>query len=132
MLTSSCCRHDDIIVLMSCRRHRADVMLTSLTRILTRSGRLPDPAGSDRFDRLNTRSHAPRLSAAREGASDVRFGRSWYRRARIEMLYNVVYLFYMFEAFTDSKIHIEPYVRVFLEYFCVFSCISLWFRKYVW
>ena len=84
-----------------------------------------------RLDRLNTCSHAPRLPEAREGASDVRFGRSWYRRARIEMLYNVVYLFYMFEAFTDSKIRIELYVRVFLGYFYVFSCISLWFQKYV-
>ena len=49
-----------------------------------------------------------------------------------DALYNVVYLFYMFEAFTDLKIRIEPYVCIFLEYLCVFSCISLWLRKYVW
>ena len=36
---------------------------------------------------------------------------------RIEMLYNVVYLFYMFEVVTDSKIRKELYVRVSLGYF---------------
>ena len=75
--------------------------------MLTSSGPDPDP------DPILT----PRLPAERAGASDVRFGRSWYRRVRIEMLYNVAYLFYMFEAFTDSKIRIELYVRVFLGYF---------------
>ena len=52
--------------------------------------------------------HAPSLPAAREGVFDVRFGRSWHQCARIEMLYIVVYLFYMFEAFTDVKIRREP------------------------
>ena len=65
---------------------------------------------------------------ARAGASDVRFGRSWYRRARIEMLYIVVYLFYMFEAFTDVKIHKEPNVHIILRYilhnFLNFSIVS--------
>ena len=40
------------------------------------------------------------------------------------MLYNVVYLFYMFEAVTDSKIRKELYVRVF---FRVFLHVFLYF-----
>ena len=36
------------------------------------------------------------------------------------MIYNVVYLFYMFEAVTDSKIRKDLYVRVFLGYFACF------------
>ena len=70
----------------------------------------------------------PCLPAARAGASDVRFGRSWYRRPRIEMLYIVVYLFYMFEAFTEVKICKEPNVHVILGYilrnFLNFSIVS--------
>ena len=41
------------------------------------------------------------------------------------MLYNVVYLFYMFEAVTDLKIRKELYVRVFLGYF--FACFLVFF-----
>ena len=78
------------------------------------------------------RAYTPRFSTTRKGPSDVRLGRSWYRHTRVEILYIVVHLFYMFEAFTDVKICIEPHIRVFLGYFCVFSCISLWFRKYIW
>ena len=73
--------------------------------MLTSSGPDSDPTGP------------PRLPTAHACASDVRFGRSWYRRARIEMLYNVVYLFYMFEAVTNSKIRKELYVRVFFKVF---------------
>ena len=44
------------------------------------------------------------------------------------MLYNVVYLLYMFEAFTDMKIRIEPNVHVILGYilrnFLNFSIVS--------
>ena len=40
----------------------------------------------------------------------------------------MVYLFYMFEAFTDMKMRIEPYVRleirVFLHSFLYFSMVS--------
>ena len=39
----------------------------------------------------------------------------------------MVYLFYMFEAFIDMKMHIEPYVRleirVFLRVFLYFSMV---------
>ena len=70
--------------------------------------------------RFWTRFRPPRLPMARAGTFDVRFGRSWYRRACIEMLYNVVYLFYMFEAVTDSKICKELNVSVFFACFLVF------------
>ena len=109
--------------------------------MMTSSGPDPHPppddvmlmsSGSDLYPtRLWTRFRPPRLPTARAGASDVRFGRSWYQRAHIEMVYNVVYLIYMFEAVTNSKICKELYVCVFLGYFCMFSCISLWFWKYV-
>ena len=69
---------------------------------------------------------------AREGACEVIFGQSWYLQTRIEILYNVVYLICMFEAFTDMKMRIEPYVHLGIRVFLRIFCISLWFRKYIW
>ena len=93
--------------------------------MLTSSGPDLDP---DPILTLTRPVQNPRLPTVRAGAFDVRFGRSWYRRARIEMLYIVVYLFYMFEAFTYVKIHKEPNVHVILGYilrvFLYFSMFS--------
>ena len=65
---------------------------------------------------------------AREGTCEGISWQSWYRQTRIEILYNVVYLLCMFEAFTDMKMRIEPYVRleirVFFTYFMYFSMVS--------
>ena len=49
---------------------------------------------------------------AREGACDGISGRSWYLQTRIEIPYNVVYSLCMFEAFTDRKMRIEPYLHL--------------------
>ena len=49
---------------------------------------------------------------AREGACEVISGQFWYLQTRIEILYNVVYLICMFEAFTDMKMRIEPYLHL--------------------
>ena len=58
---------------------------------------------------------------AREGACDGISGQFWYLQTRIEILYNVVYSLCMFEAFTDMKMRIEPYlhlgIRVFSRFF---------------
>ena len=99
-------RPDDVM-LTSSMTQPDDVMLSS--------------SGLDLYPtRFWTRFRPPRLLTARAGAPDVRFGRSWYRCARIKMLYNVVYLFYMFEAVTDLKIRKELNVRVFFLVF--FAC----------
>ena len=104
------------------------------TRSTTRTGQRPtrstSPAASD--TRCHALPHAPRLQMAREGACEVISGQSWYLQTRIEILYNVVYLFCMFEAFTVMKMRIEPYVRLEIRVFLRSSCISLWFRKYIW
>ena len=82
--------------------------------------------------RCHALPHAPSLQVAREGAYEVNSRQSWYLQTRIEILYNVVYLFCVFEAFTYMKMRIEPYVRLEIRVFLCSSCISLWFRKYIW
>ena len=58
---------------------------------------------------------------AREGACEGISGQSRYLQTRIEILYNVVYSLCMFEAFTDMKMRIEPYVRLEIRVFlCIF------------
>ena len=54
---------------------------------------------------------------AREGACEGISGQSWYLQTRIEIPYNVVYLICMFEAFTDVKMRIEPYLHLGIRVF---------------
>ena len=69
---------------------------------------------------------------AREGACEGIPGQFWYLQTCIEILYNVVYSLCMFEAFTNMKMRIEPYVRLEIRVFLRILCISLWFRKYIY
>ena len=69
---------------------------------------------------------------AREGACEGIPGQFWYLQTRIEILYNVVYSLCMFEAFTNMKMRIEPYVRLEIRVFLRILCISLWFRKIIY
>ena len=54
---------------------------------------------------------------AREGACEGISGQFWYLQTRIEILYNVVYSLCMFEAFTDMKMRIEPYLHLRIRVF---------------
>ena len=116
-----------------------DVMMTSyLTRPLTRLGQWPDPVNDptqiltrpdqrSTLDPVNSPAacatcchalpHAPNLLMAREGACEGISGQFWYLQTRIEILYNVVYSLCMFEAFTDMKMRIEPYLHLGIRVF---------------
>ena len=54
---------------------------------------------------------------AREGACEGISWQSGYLQTRIEIPYNVVYLICMFEAFTDIKMSIEPYIHLGIRVF---------------
>ena len=96
------------------------------TRTLTRPGQrsTPDPVNSDPVNSpaacatcCHALPHAPNLLMAREGACEGISGQFWYLQTRIEILYNVVYSLCMFEAFTDMKMRIEPYLHLGIRVF---------------
>ena len=74
----------------------------------TRSGSTVNPTRSTRPDPVHALPHAPNLLVAREGACEGFFRQFWYLQICIEIPYNVVYRFGMFEVFIDMKIRIEP------------------------
>lgn len=77
------------------------------------------------FKRVAHLIHAPRTLKARKGLSRLCLERSWYQCARIDMIYNVITLYYMFDAFKDANICTEPYICVFLGYFFEYFPIFL-------
>ena len=81
--------------------------------------------------RCHALPHAPNLLVAREGACEGISGQFWYLQIRIEIPYNVVYRLGMFEAFTDMKMRVKPYIRLDIRVFSRIFVFLYGFRKYI-